>query len=471
MTSHLDKGISSIAYNYLNLPKQITQNSVVTNYTYRADGAKVKKLFGDIETDYLDGFQYKSTKPSESGSSSSGGIIVVPDPNEVAVMKLRIIPTSEGYYDALDNLYIYNYTDHLGNVRLSYSDTNKDGVIQPRQYLASQCYGNNNPPFELPTCTTYWKPGEIVEVNNYYPFGLLHDYTVTTQNVYQYKYNGKELQETGMYDYGARFYMADIGRWGVVDPLAETSRRWSTYTYAFNNPIRFIDPDGRSGQDWIRKDGVWRYDKNVTSVEQAQQMRDVDGFAKNGTVMSNVSVDGGNTSPFVQLNEGGTITKLAADDLASMNAIVDMLPMSLGGSWTTWTQETFQVFTGGTNETDPSTMEKVLPGDRLEANNMFEYIFGGYGRSNTPKGGDGLIQFGLDIEGIGNPFNFKRNDSTALVEQISDSPFSYPRDTIKKVPTKTKTIDSIRFNKAVKNVNDQKLKNFYNSINFLDKKW
>jgi RHS repeat-associated protein len=107
---------------------------------------------------------------------------------------------------------------------------------------------------------SYTKNGsgtEIIEESNYYPFGLKHQgYNQTQGNPsYKYQYNGKEIQEeTGWSDFGARMYMSDIGRWGVIDPLAETSRRFNPYNYAYNNPISFIDPDGRKAmaidQSW-----------------------------------------------------------------------------------------------------------------------------------------------------------------------------------------------------------------------------
>ncbi|WP_346432371.1 RHS repeat-associated core domain-containing protein [Flavobacterium lipolyticum] len=126
----------------------------------------------------------------------------------------------EGYVEPFvgSYKYVYQYKDHLGNIRLSYA---------------------KNPVTQVLT---------IIDENNYYPFGLKHtgynDYVATNN---KYKYNGKELQDElglNVYDYGARIYTPDAPRFWQIDPLAEKGRRWSPYNYAMDNPVYFIDPVG-----------------------------------------------------------------------------------------------------------------------------------------------------------------------------------------------------------------------------------
>ncbi len=186
-------------------------------YTYDATGIKLSKtvIAGGIETittDYLNGYQYVDGK-------------------------LEFYPHAEGYAKIKEDntlQYVYNYTDHLGNVRLSYTK-GSDGKAQ------------------------------VVEESNYYPFGLRHkgynNNSNTLTDKYKYGYNGKEEQdELGLNwnDYGARNYDPALGRWMNMDPLAEKFASMSPYCAMGNNPIFYIDPDGReivpgSQAEWNRQ--------------------------------------------------------------------------------------------------------------------------------------------------------------------------------------------------------------------------
>ena len=88
--------------------------------------------------------------------------------------------------------------------------------------------------------------GSVEEVNHYYPFGGTF---ASTSSVQPYKYNGKELDRKGgldWYDYGARHYDAALGRWHVVDPMAEEYYGISPHVYVANNPLKYIDLNGDS---------------------------------------------------------------------------------------------------------------------------------------------------------------------------------------------------------------------------------
>jgi RHS repeat-associated protein len=95
----------------------------------------------------------------------------------------------------------------------------------------------------------------IIQVTDYYPFGLAmaensYENVLETEN--KYKYNGKELQDDldlNWYDYGARMYDPEIGRWHVVDPMSEITRGVSPFNYTLNNPIRFFDWNGNFSID------------------------------------------------------------------------------------------------------------------------------------------------------------------------------------------------------------------------------
>ncbi|WP_415783485.1 RHS repeat-associated core domain-containing protein, partial [Elizabethkingia bruuniana] len=116
-----------------------------------------------------------------------------------------------------------NYTDHLGNVRLSYTKGASGGA-------------------------------EIIEENNYYPFGLKHqgyNSNSLANSAYQYKYQGQELQENGWYSFKWRNYIPELGRFFNIDQLGEKYEYQSPYNFSENQVTAFVELEGlEKGLPW-----------------------------------------------------------------------------------------------------------------------------------------------------------------------------------------------------------------------------
>jgi RHS repeat-associated protein len=195
----------TVEYNFLNLPARIVneQNQEIL-YIYTSGGQKIMQQVRD------DGNMGETRR-------YAGAFVYLND--ELAWVNTangRFVPTETEEFAHETHL-----RDHLGNTRLVLTQEGEDF--------------------------------KILQDNNYYPFGMSiksMSYTSLTPGPYgqnRYMYNGKEFQpEFGLdwLDYGARFYDPQIGRWHVIDPLGEKGRRLSPYNYTFNNPLRFIDPEG-----------------------------------------------------------------------------------------------------------------------------------------------------------------------------------------------------------------------------------
>ena len=194
----------NITYNFLNLPWQvyrISNPSDRTLYSYLPDGTKLSSV-----DQTGNGLYYVGSLVYTGGRTTA---------------RLESAGFGDGRFRATTSsgrcLPEYYLTDHLGSIRALCDHT-----------------------------------GELIALRDYYAFGMEWVRPNAPATTDRYYYNGKEKQEignTGLLDYGARFYNPDIGRWTTLDPMAEKYSNISPYAYCGGNPIKRIDPDGKQWVD------------------------------------------------------------------------------------------------------------------------------------------------------------------------------------------------------------------------------
>lgn len=228
MISDPYKGMT-VTYNYLNLPTQMlftngsTQQKI--EILYAGNGQKIRKTVSTnnvlgYRQDYLGGIEYKSTATVNLSLES------------IAHAEGRVYNTNTGTTSADALRYEYAIKDHLGNLRLMFTDKNANGKVDVTNTVSN----------------------EILQESHYYAFGLemrgpwMED-AAAVDNLS--KYNSKELNTDfglGWYDYGARWYDAAVARWWAIDPAFEKYISWSPFSFVANKPNQHIEIDGRQ---WV----------------------------------------------------------------------------------------------------------------------------------------------------------------------------------------------------------------------------
>ncbi len=242
-----NKGINLIAYNHLNQPVEIIKSADDrTEYLYTATGVK-------LQTKVIEETKLTTT------TDYSGAYVYID--NKLRYLQIpggRITYTRKKVY--LEKKFEYHLTDHLGNVRVTFADD-----------------GNGN--------------AEIIQEDHYYPFGMRMNgmHVDNTTLINKYLYNGKELQDqTNYLDYGFRQMDPQLGRWHVVDALAEKYYSHSPYAYTKNDPINHIDILGLCGtRFWNSNTDQWEGTRGVSTL----------GFAGTPGPISGSGGGGGGVGP------------------------------------------------------------------------------------------------------------------------------------------------------------------------------
>ena len=200
--SDVRSGISSVAYNELNLPQSVTFADGEAEYLYLSDGTKLAALKDGSGLIYCGSMVF---------SCSFSGTAPAVDFESTGFSAGRIVK--------------------------------KDGAVQPEYHV-------NDYLCSVRVVTD--ARGEVLERNDYSGFGKRLASSVTSpaaEIANRYRFSGKEEQSFAgvpWQDFGARMYDPDLARWTTPDPLAENYPGISPYVYCNDNPVNIVDTDGEA---------------------------------------------------------------------------------------------------------------------------------------------------------------------------------------------------------------------------------